>query len=165
MALLSFRSRTRRKKRSSTFIPKRIIVHHSFTKDSKTVSWGAIRKYHTETYKWSDIGYHAGVEMVVSGNEVYYEIFMGRMWDRQGAHTMGQNHDSLGICFVGNYDERVLGIQAIRAGARLIALWSKLYNISIDDIYPHSAFSEKSCPGKLFDMELLKKYVKHYKEG
>jgi N-acetylmuramoyl-L-alanine amidase CwlA len=103
--------------------------------------------------------------MVVSGNEIYHEILMGRMWDKQGAHTRGQNHNSLGICFVGNYDKTLPSIQATRAGAKLIALWLKIYKISIDDIYPHSAFSDKSCPGKLFDMELLKKYVKYYKEN
>lgn len=102
--------------------------------------------------------------MVVSGSEVHFEVFMGRMWDKQGAHTKGENHDSLGICFVGNFDETLPSIQALRAGARLIALWLKIYKISIDDIYPHSAFSEKSCPGKRFDMELLKGYVYHYRE-
>ena len=163
MAFSFLRFRTKGKKSRPRFIPKRIIVHHSLTTDSGSVSWGAIRKYHTETLGWTSIGYHAGVELVINANNVYHETFLGRMWDKQGAHTKGQNRDSLGICFVGNFDDTLPSIQALRVGAKLIALWLKIYKIDIDDIYPHSAFSEKSCPGERFDMELLKKYVQHYK--
>ena len=104
--------------------------------------------------------------MVVSGNEIHIEVLMGRMWDVKGAHVAGYNSNSFGICFVGNYDETIPSIQAIKAGARLIALWLKLYSLEAENIFPHSYFnSKKSCPGKKFDMELLKRYVKHYKEG
>lgn len=145
----------------TNFVPKKIIVHHSLTKDSGTVSWGAIRKYHTQTLKWDGIGYHCGVELVMSGSELYYEILMGRMWDRQGAHTKGQNRNSLGICFIGNYDILPPKKQIIQIGAKVIALWLKLFDLSTYDIYPHNHFNAyKSCPGSLFDMEYLKTCVR-----
>ena len=145
------------------FIPLKIIVHNSATKDSGTVSWGAIRKYHTQTLKrpYKDIGYHAGVEMVKSGEELYYEILMGRMWDRSGAHARGHNSDSLGICFIGNYDKRAPKKEKLEAGAKVIALWLDFFSLSINDIHPHNYFDPyKSCPGTLFDMESLKECVR-----
>lgn len=143
------------------FIPQKVIVHHSLTRDSGSVSWGAIRKYHTQKMRWSGIGYHAGVELVLSGQEVNYEILMGRMWDKSGAHTRGHNTNSLGICFVGNYDIIPPPKRMLIAGAKVIALWLRLFDISIDDIYSHHYFNTyKSCPGKYFDMDYLKTCIK-----
>lgn len=141
------------------FTPSKIIVHHSLTKDNQTVSWGAIRRYHTSPPPdgpadgpYIDIGYHVGVEMVYTE----YEIFFGRSWDIPGAHTRGVNQSSLGIVFVGDYDnfpppEKMLDIASV-----LIKLWMKLFNITKDNIFGHRDFADyKSCPGKMFDMERL----------
>jgi len=150
----------------SDFTPKKIIVHHSLTKDSSTVSWNAIRKYHTQTLRWSDIGYHAGVELVSSGGESSYEVLMGRMWDQPGAHTRGHNHDSLGICFVGDYDKLPPKREMLITGAAVIALWKKIYNISINDIFTHHEFNKhKSCPGTLFSLFTLKMLVQNLRGG
>lgn len=144
-----------------TFIPTKVIVHHSLTKDSGSVSWGAIRRYHTQTLKWAGIGYHVGVELVLSGQELNYEILMGRVWDRSGAHTRGQNSDSLSICFIGNYDIIPPKKQMLITGARVIALWLRLFDLSIDDIYSHHHFNAyKTCPGTYFDMEYLRTCVR-----
>ncbi len=142
----------------------RIIVHHSLTKDSGTVSWGAIRKYHTDPngeYKMDDIGYHAGVELVTNQDVSYYEILLGRMWDRVGAHTKGYNEDSLGICFVGNFDEGDVPEQQMITGAKLIAYWCRLFGLTIHNIFPHWAFADKSCPGKYFSMAGLRHLVEN----
>jgi N-acetylmuramoyl-L-alanine amidase len=139
------------------FEAKRIIIHHSLTKDSATVSWGDIRRYHTQDLGWHDIGYHAGVELVESGgHSFYFEALMGRMWDVEGAHASGHNSDSLGICFVGNYDIVVPPTEMLESGAKVLALWMKLFNIPSSEIYGHHAFaSYKSCPGTLFPLSTL----------
>jgi len=145
------------------FKPQKVICHHSLTKDSGSVSWGAIRLYHTQTLKrpYKDIGYHVGVELVKSGGELYYEALMGRMWTETGAHVRGHNLDSLGICFIGDYDKEVPKPQLVMAGAKVIALWLDLFQLSINDIYSHHNFApHKSCPGKLFNMELLRDCVR-----
>lgn len=134
------------------FRPKRIIVHHSLTKDSSTVSWGAIRRYHVETLGYSAIGYHAGVELARDD----YEVFLGRMWDKMGSHCRGYNIDSLGICFIGNYDLEKPPEKMLIAGGKLIALWMKLFNIPFEEIYTHHYLADyKTCPGAQFDMDEL----------
>jgi len=136
--------------------PAEIVIHHSLTPDSGTVSWGAIRKYHIEHCGWDDIGYHAGIELVYTE----YEMFMGRAWDKIGAHTRGQNDKSLGFLFVGNYDLEPPPKRMLEVGAKTIALWMRLFNIPKDKIYRHSDFANyKSCPGVEFDIEELKKWL------
>lgn len=138
------------------FKPTRIIIHHSLTKDGLTVSWGAIREYHTTEhdgdYGWSDIGYHAGVELVESGGRPYYEALLGRPWDQSGAHAKGHNRDSLGLCCVGNYDEEPPPLGLLLKAADVLQLWMQLYHIDAGNIFPHSAFSAKTCPGRLFPL-------------
>ena len=90
--------------------PKKIILHYSKTKDSKTVSWDDIQLYHESyAYKgniisedeamaaidqginnhniklpWDETGYHAGSELI---NE-RYQILFGRSWLKKGAHKI-----------------------------------------------------------------------------
>ena len=129
----------------------RIIVHHSATLDGATFSWGAIRKHHLGL-GWQDIGYHAGVELVGD----HYEAMFGRPWWMDGAHTLGQNERALGICFVGNFDDAPCPDAQLAAGAAVIGTWMRLYAIPVSEIYPHSRFQNKTCPGKRFDMARLK---------
>ena len=137
--------------------PARIVVHHSLTRDSQTVSWGAIRHYHTKVLGWRDIGYHVGVELVRSGDHEYYEILMGRMWDEIGAHEPAVNQDSLGICFVGDFDREEPPMGQLITGAKLIAYWMRRFGIPKDQVFGHHDFRpDKSCPGRQFNMSLLR---------
>ncbi len=127
----------------------KIIIHHSLTRDSETVSWGAIRRYHMIELGWLDIGYHWGIERVGD----YYEILKGRSMDWNGAHTWGQNRTSIGICCVGNFDEEIPSRALIAKLDNLLAWLVSLYGISYSCIFGHRNFSPKTCPGKLFTME------------
>ena len=125
-------------------IPNKIIVHHSLTKDSQTVSWGAIRKYHIETNGWDDIGYQFGIELI---ND-HYEILMGRRPDLIGAHTIGQNDQSIGVCVVGNYDVDPVPNKLKNEIQKLLTWLLLNYQIPSKEIYGHCEFSTKTCPGK-----------------
>lgn len=157
--------------------PSRIIVHHSATKDGATFSWRAIRYYHMNWAvdgttvseatarlaidegghsikpPFDDVGYQAGGELL--GDE--YECIYGRPDHISGAHARGHNQDSLGFCFVGNYDLVAPDIKSIQVAAqRVLAPWCRLYGIGLDQIIGHREVSSKTCPGALFDMVALR---------
>jgi len=133
-----------------------IVIHHSLTEDSRTMSWNAIRKYHKNANGWRDIGYHFGIERI----DRSYEILMGRMLTDTGAHCkeMGMNRVGIGVCFVGNYDYLEPSIDMVYEGAKLCACMCELFNIKVENIIGHSSLATyKSCPGKMFPLELLRK--------
>ena len=132
--------------------PSHIIIHHSLTKDSETVSWDAIRRYHTEEMLWRDIGYHYGIERTGTDD---YNIFAGRMMNEPGAHCkeMGMNRISLGICFVGNYDDENVPVEMWHLGIRLVKSLMDIFKIPAKHVKGHREFAGyKSCPGVNFDM-------------
>jgi N-acetylmuramoyl-L-alanine amidase len=139
--------------------PEAIVLHHSLTKDSKTVSWGAIRRFHTVDMGWRDIGYHLGIELARD----HHEIFMGRMLNDKGAHCPqgGMNTYGLGICFVGNFDLHPPAPEMWDMGIKLVKSLMDIFNITTSDIYGHRAFNpRKSCPGKMFDVKKFRRELK-----
>ena len=133
--------------------PGKIVIHHSLTRDSGTVSWGAIHSYHVNENGWSDIGYHAGIEEV----DGRFICMFGRPDWIPGAHTKGQNEVSLGFCFVGDFDTRRPDDSRLRVAARrVLAPWLLRYGLGVDALVPHSQFASKTCPGSKFPMDRLR---------
>jgi N-acetylmuramoyl-L-alanine amidase len=132
--------------------PDTIIIHCSATRDSGTVSWQAIRRYHTDTLGWSNIGYHYGIELV---NETY-ETFLGRLPDERGAHckAAGMNDHSIGVCMVGDFDGRAVPEKQMAKCINLIRYLMKAYSIKKDNVIGHREVEpKKTCPGLRVDMD------------
>ena len=139
--------------------PEYIILHHSLTKDSETVSWGVIRKYHVHDLGWRDIGYHFGVELLRGD----YEILMGRMMTDSGAHCPqgGMNGKSLGVCFIGNFDEAPPATGLWKLGIKLVSSLCSIFDIPRDHVGGHREYNPaKTCPGKLFDLDVFRTDLK-----
>ncbi len=128
-----------------------LMLHHSLTADSDRVSWGAIRRYHTKTLGWRDVGYHAGVEQVGECDET----LLGRPWTKVGAHCRqeGMNRQAFGLCLVGNFDELPPPPTQWVAAVRLARMLIGLFDIPTETIIGHRDFAPKSCPGHAFDLD------------
>jgi hypothetical protein len=142
-------------------VPRRIVLHHSATADGSTVSWNAIRRYHVQVRGWKDIGYHFGIEAVADpgGGPESYEILMGRLPDRVGAHCLHRNADSLGVCCVGDFDAWPPPPAQWTKAVELTAWLCRRWNISTAFVHGHREFARKTCPGRLFDLERFRRDV------
>uniref|UniRef100_A0A3Q2CLG5 Peptidoglycan recognition protein family domain-containing protein n=1 Tax=Cyprinodon variegatus TaxID=28743 RepID=A0A3Q2CLG5_CYPVA len=60
----------------------------------------SMQRYHQQDKDWADIGY----SFVVGGDGNIYE---GRGWNWQGAHTYGYNSKGYGVSFIGNFQSRL----------------------------------------------------------
>jgi len=130
--------------------PKFIILHHSLTKDGKTVSANAIRKYHTEVMGWDDVGYNSISELV---NDEY-EILIGRMLNEQGAHCRGHNHNTYGHCIVGNYDIDEVPPEMWMLNLKWVRSLCDVFDIPEENVLGHREFdSSKTCPGEKFNLK------------
>lgn len=79
-------------------VVKYLVVHCTATPLSQRVSVEDIDRWH-KAQGWSGIGYHWYVDR--DGH-----IFPGRSEREAGAHVIGYNHCSIGICYEGGLDEQ-----------------------------------------------------------
>jgi len=140
-------------------VPEYIVLHHSLTNDGQVVDWQAIRRYH-KGRGWRDIGYNYGVELV--GSE--YEILRGRMDNEVGAHALGFNERSLGVCLPGNFDLQPPTAAQLEPTRRLTRSLMLIYNIPVAKVIGHRETYalrgvpvEKTCPGKMFDLDAFRR--------
>lgn len=119
-----------------------IIVHCSATREGQEISVDTIRQWHIRR-GWSDIGYHFIIYLDGSVHE-------GRPLERTGAHTIGHNTNSIGICYIGGMNKEYTKAKDTRTAAQkeslenlLVSFKEKYKDIKI---YGHRDFANKACP-------------------
>lgn len=130
---------------------KHIILHCSATKEGKEYHAADIRRWH-KAQGWSDIGYHYVISL--DGT-----IEKGRAVELQGAHCLGRNHDSIGVCYIGGLDADGKP-KDTRTSAQKFALSTLLMQLHAR--FPHARISGhrehamKACP--CFDAAEYRRY-------
>ncbi len=122
---------------------KQLIVHCSATREGQDISVDTIRKWHVEDRGWSDIGYHFYID--INGR-----VEKGRDIAKIGAHTKGQNRNSIGICYCGGVEADGKTPKDTRLDCQKEALTAVLRTLKA--MYPeavihsHNDFARKACP-------------------
>lgn len=125
-----------------------VVIHHSHRPDRECgaslrreeADVLSMHEYH-KGKGWGGISYNFCVFQ--SGN-----VYEGRGWGRTGAHTVGRNSSSVGICLVIDGEAKVPTQAAIEATMGIIAEGVRLGHVArTHERAPHDRFQNKVCPG------------------
>lgn len=120
---------------------------------------------------WRDIGYHGGIEYV----DGKLRFFWGRSLDWSGAHSgigglldsLEYNRRYIGLCIVGNFDQVQPNSEQIDFCVTISSLLCNIYQMDYENVIGHREVYDrlemarwKSCPGKFFDMDLIRSRLK-----
>jgi N-acetylmuramoyl-L-alanine amidase len=126
----------------------KIIVHCSATREGQHIDVDTIRDWHVNGRGWSDIGYHYVIYL--DGT-----VHPGRPLQRSGAHTKGQNSNSIGICYIGGVETDGKTPKDTRTPEQKAALDNLLFVLTDifanTTIHGHNEFAAKACPS--FDVQ------------
>lgn len=143
-----------------------IVVHHSASAFGDVPT---IRGWHIGR-GFSDIGYH---RVILNGrlkDSKRYQVALdgviqpGRPDREAGAHALGHNAHSLGVCVIGNCNVAPITSAQLSALRRGLVVWCKQYNVKPERILGHrevEAPGYTECPGTHFpDLDELRAFVK-----
>jgi N-acetylmuramoyl-L-alanine amidase len=120
----------------------KIIIHCSATPEGRVTTVEDIRRWHKER-GFSDIGYHYVV--CLDGS-----VHKGRLLEQQGAHCLGQNKNSIGVCYIGGVSKTGKSMDT-RTKEQKEALKSLVESLKTQYpesvVYGHKDFTNtKDCP-------------------
>ena len=115
-----------------------LVIHHSATGPS--VRPERIAEYHIKRMDWPGIGYH----FLVSADGVLYQT---NPLETISYHATKANPYSLGICFLGNFNEQIPTPSQLQAGAHLLAWLMQELDIPLENVEGHMKFTTTACPG------------------
>ena len=119
-----------------------IIVHCSATPEGQNFTVEDIDRWHKQK-GWQGIGYHYVIYLDGS-------VHKGRNEEVIGAHCLGHNAYSIGVCYIGGLDKWTKAHKDTRTDAQKRALIDLLKSLKEKYpnaiIYGHRDFSKKDCP-------------------
>ena len=119
----------------------KIILHCSATKEGKNFSAADIDRWHREQ-GYAMIGYHYVI--LLDGS-----IEIGRPIEQIGAHCLGHNAHSIGICYIGGLDHHGRP-KDTRTEQQRKAMEKLINNLLVQyhnaKVHCHNEFSNKDCP-------------------
>ena len=125
----------------------KIIIHCSATPEGQDFTVQQIRQWHTAPKPkgngWSDIGYHFVIYRDGS-------VHKGRPLEQIGAHTLGYNANSIGICYIGGCASDGKTPKDTRTEAQRAALIKLVAELKARfpkaTVHGHNEFAAKACP-------------------
>ena len=139
--------------------PTHIIIHHAQFRGKANVQ--IIREWHL-LRDFDDIGYH----FVITGSwfDDTCQVETGRDERLIGAHTLGYNSKSIGICLTGDGDHLEFTEEQIRKLSQLVVRLMIKYDIPVKNVLGHREtflrrINRKTCPGKLISMDEIRKHI------
>lgn len=118
-----------------------IILHCTASKEGQDWSVESIHRLHLKN-GWSGIGYN----FVIGLDGTVYEC---RPVDRCGAHTVGHNSNSVGVCYVGGVDKNgrpkdTRTEEQKKSMYELVMYLKQMYPTAV--VHCHNEFANKACP-------------------
>lgn len=128
----------------------KIIIHCSATPPEMDIGRDEIRRWHLDR-GWTDIGYHYVIRRngtMQLGRDTDQD---GNVDEEVGAHTLGYNSTSIGICLVGGLngdaddkpEDHFTQEQIAKLKALIRTLLSRYPRASV---HGHNEFAAKACP-------------------
>lgn len=119
-----------------------IIIHCSATPEHRDIRAATIDKWHRNK-GWNCIGYHYVIDL--DGT-----IETGRSLSAEGAHTVGHNKNSIGICYIGGCDitgKKAKDTRTFEQSDSLYRLCCELLSKFPDaKLSGHNQWAKKACP-------------------
>lgn len=133
--------------------PKYLIVHHTGgtnadpLADTSHHTFEMVNEYHRQLWNFrSSLGHYIGYHYFIEKNG---KVTQGRADYDDGAHCIGKNTTSIGICMAGNFDRpgSLPTKEQTDSLKRILLTLKNTYSIRDADIVPHRKFANKTCYG------------------
>lgn len=134
--------------------PEYLIIHHSGGTDADPLadtskhSFETVDNWHRRLWQFkSSLGHYIGYHYFIDRSG---KVTQGRADNEEGAHCLGKNKSSIGICISGNFDRTSPKPSKAQEDAlrKLLLQLMNRHGITADKIVPHREFSNKTCYGR-----------------